>query len=591
MGTVYKRGSKLWIGYMDLTGRQRCVSSGFAVGEETRAKKLLEKIEAKIERERAEGASPDGPLTVRRYAAQWIEARKREGLWSVRDDEARLRIHALPVLGDLVLRDVRPRHFQDLFLDLKSKVGSEKKQLAPATVRHVYGVLHSMFECAVADELIDSNPCVLKKNMLPKKIDKNPVWRAGAIFNREEVIAAIFDARIPEDRRVVYALEFLGGMRFGEVAALRWNHLHKDLKPLGKLVIARSYNTRRRVEKDVKTQRPREMPVHPTLALILSRWWASGWEKTFGRAPNASDLIVPSRSGMNRNSNHMLKRFHEDLERVGLPPRRQHDARRTFISLARADGARGEILEWCTHSPKGDIISLYTTLPWATFCEEVMKLKIEPPPPPPPGLPERAEGGDEPDGELRQGNPNDDEEALPGRSVSPAVKQGEDEIVATESPAVSAAEEPDLLQRYYSDAEALETRSFESGEGGIRTPPRDPKCRETTGISIGTRGLPDRIRPLADVLLRVLLRVEQNSWARERGRQRGSRGHFGGSMWKSSEWGARSSRRRWWGSGNVGAGGARPSWRNTTKSSDNEPVFPSGSPAGGRKGRCFLVYV
>ncbi len=31
-----------------------------------------------------------------------------------------------------------------------------------------------------------------------------------------------------------------------------------------------------------------------------------------------------------------------------------------------------------THGPDGDIVSLYTTLPWATLCEEVAKLKIGP---------------------------------------------------------------------------------------------------------------------------------------------------------------------------------------------------------------------
>ncbi len=31
-----------------------------------------------------------------------------------------------------------------------------------------------------------------------------------------------------------------------------------------------------------------------------------------------------------------------------------------------------------THGSDGDIISLYTTLPWATLCEEVAKLKIGP---------------------------------------------------------------------------------------------------------------------------------------------------------------------------------------------------------------------
>ena len=90
------------------------------------------------------------------------------------------------------------------------------------------------------------------------------------------------------------------------------------------------------------------------------------------------DLIVPSRLGRNRSVNHMLKKFHQDLERIGLRPRRQHDARRTFISLALADGGRKDVLRWITHGPEGgDIIDLYTTLPWHTLCEEVARLKID----------------------------------------------------------------------------------------------------------------------------------------------------------------------------------------------------------------------
>ena len=72
----------------------------------------------------------------------------------------------------------------------------------------------------------------------------------------------------------------------------------------------------------------------------------------------------------------MLRRFHEDLKDVGLRKRRQHDARRTFISIARADGARPDILRWATHGPTGDIVDDYTTLPWPALCEEVAKVRV-----------------------------------------------------------------------------------------------------------------------------------------------------------------------------------------------------------------------
>lgn len=47
------------------------------------------------------------------------------------------------------------------------------------------------------------------------------------------------------------------------------------------------------------------------------------------------------------------------------------------MSLSLADGARKDILRWVTHGPEGDIMDLYTTLPWSALCEEVAKLKIE----------------------------------------------------------------------------------------------------------------------------------------------------------------------------------------------------------------------
>jgi eukaryotic-like serine/threonine-protein kinase len=53
------------------------------------------------------------------------------------------------------------------------------------------------------------------------------------------------------------------------------------------------------------------------------------------------------------------------------------DLRRTFVSLSLADGARKDILRWITHGPTGDIMDLYTTLPWPALCAEVRKLQVD----------------------------------------------------------------------------------------------------------------------------------------------------------------------------------------------------------------------
>ena len=67
----------------------------------------------------------------------------------------------------------------------------------------------------------------------------------------------------------------------------------------------------------------------------------------------------------------------QDCDRIELRRRRQHDLRRSFITLARTDGARRDVLEVITHGPRGNIVDIYTTLPWPLLCEEVAKLRVQ----------------------------------------------------------------------------------------------------------------------------------------------------------------------------------------------------------------------
>jgi integrase len=71
----------------------------------------------------------------------------------------------------------------------------------------------------------------------------------------------------------------------------------------------------------------------------------------------------------------MLKKFHQDLKRLGMRPRRQHDLRRTFVSLCLGDGASKDILRSITHAPEGDVVDDYTTLVWNPLCRKVAKLQ------------------------------------------------------------------------------------------------------------------------------------------------------------------------------------------------------------------------
>jgi integrase len=371
MGSVYKRGGKLWIWYRDATGARRWDPTPFHPGEEARAQALLSETEAQAAAERRFGAEAEGPVTVARFAQRWLAGRA--GLASHQSEVGRFKLHVKRKLGPLLIADVRPRHLIDLVRELR-----EKRDLAPRSIHHVYGLLHVMFRDAVLEELITATPCVLTKAQLGRKEDRDPEWRATAVYTRDELEALISDASIPADRQLLYALAGIGALRFGEIAGLRWRHYDSDARPLGRLVVANSHG-----RKGTKTGVTRELPVHPALAAMLATWKLSGWAALVGRQPLPDDFLLPSsklpESGQPamRNKHTTLEVLHDDLIDLGRLKRRFHDLRRTMITLARADGARPDLLKMVTHGPSGNILDLYTSMPWAPLCEEVAKLKIE----------------------------------------------------------------------------------------------------------------------------------------------------------------------------------------------------------------------
>ncbi|MFT3838963.1 MAG: tyrosine-type recombinase/integrase [Myxococcaceae bacterium] len=370
MGYLYQRGSTLWCGYRDASGRPKQCSTGLRIGQEDAARAQLARLEGGFPAVPTVPSAP--PETVAAYEAQWTTSRMERGVVSADNDSARLRLHAMPQLGHLKLVEVRPRHLRDLVRCLRAK-----GTFAPRTIRHIYGVLHAMFREAVADELVSTNPCVVSPHELPKAVDKDPTWRANAVFTRGELEQLLVDQRLPADRRVLYALLGLAGLRFGEAAALRWRSYDKTTAPLGRLLIASSWATGRQEETSTKTEQPRLVPVHPVLAQVLERWKDETWKETFGRAPEPDDLLIPSRRGRHRSRHHSLARFHEDLQRLLLRRRRQHDLRRTFVSLARANGARADVLASVTHGARSNsVMDMYTSMPWATVCAEVEKLEV-----------------------------------------------------------------------------------------------------------------------------------------------------------------------------------------------------------------------
>lgn len=375
MGSVYPRRRRWWIKFKLPDGKWKPQSTKFRTdvrGDKERARKLLRRIEDRISA--GEDFGEVGFPTVRGYGDPWVGKREQLGLADWKNDGARLRIHVYPRIGPMRIDEVRPRHLADVFFHLRT--GPKKK--APRTIRNIYSTVCALFRDARIDGLIDDTPCILTKYQLGEVIDLDPEWRDTAIYERHELEMLISDPLIPWDRQILYALEGIGALRHGEGAGMCWRHYEPSKRPLGRLMVRRSYD-----HLYTKTKRRRDMPVHPVLAAMLAEWKLSGWPEMMGRPPGPDDLIVPMPASLRislgemRTKDRSFKRLRKDLQALELRHRRGHDLRRTMISLARNNGANKDILAWATHGrSKKSTIDDYTTLEWKTLCDEVAKLTI-----------------------------------------------------------------------------------------------------------------------------------------------------------------------------------------------------------------------
>jgi len=360
VASIYRKSGKLWARLKDASGKWIGKPTPYAPGEEGKAKRFAREAQRILDAQRRGDAAK--PLTVEAFGRAWIKARRELGLVTSTADESRLSNHVFPVIGHKQLTDVRKADVRNIVLELR-----KRGNLAPRTIHNVWTAMQTMFHDAAVEDRITISPCdhALKRGDLPQKADKDPSWRNGAIYTREEVERLISDDRILPDRRVHYALQALAGMRHSEAAGMRWRDYDSEQEPLGCIALP-----------NTKTKVPRRVPVHPVLARLLAAWKLTGWRGVYGRPPKPDDLVVPTRTIERREANYSWAGLQEDLATIGLRARRQHDLRRTFITLARVDGARKDLLEVCTHGPRREIVDVYTSFPWPALCAEVAKLRI-----------------------------------------------------------------------------------------------------------------------------------------------------------------------------------------------------------------------
>src|SRR5712692_1245697 len=133
-----------------------------------------------------------------------------------------LRRYAIPLLGEIPLRDLHPLHLQHLYGRLLEQgAGGYRCQLSASTVLNLHRVLVQSLGWAERFGLLDRSPAKAARPPRPRRAEPKVVDPALA--------SRILHAASGTKLELPVAFALATGMRRGEILGLRWGDLSEDL--------------------------------------------------------------------------------------------------------------------------------------------------------------------------------------------------------------------------------------------------------------------------------------------------------------------------------------------------------------------------
>jgi integrase len=252
------------------------------------------------------------PITLRTYADAWLAGRDLEQ--TTRDHYAQLlRDHVYPAFGSVAVAAITPPAVREWHAKLKASTG-------PTARAHSYGLLRTIMNTAVADELIAANPCRVRGGGSTKRAKR---IKPATLPELEALVDAT-----PERYKLMMLLAAWCALRFGELAELR----RRDVDVRNRVIHVRRGVTRTKGDRIVGNPKSdagkRDVAIPPHLAPALKMHLAQ--HAQIGR----DGLLFPARHGGHLAPATLYRVFYPARDAAGRPDLRFHDLRHTGAVLA-----------------------------------------------------------------------------------------------------------------------------------------------------------------------------------------------------------------------------------------------------------------
>jgi integrase len=268
----------------------------------------------------------------RDYATAWLAGRDLAD--RTREDYAQvLRDHILPAFGALPVTAITPPAVREWHAALKDKTG-------PTMRAHAYGLLRTIMNTAVADEVIGANPCRVRGGGSVRRAKK---IRPASLPELEALVKAL-----PGKYQLMALLACWCGLRFGELAELR----RSDIDVKNAVVHVRRGVVRvpggRKVKGPKSEAGRRDVAIPPHLVPLVKDHLHQYV------LPKRDALVFPAASGGHLAPATLYRVYYPAREKAGRPDLRFHDLRHTGAVLAAATGATlAELMARLGHSTAG----------------------------------------------------------------------------------------------------------------------------------------------------------------------------------------------------------------------------------------------
>jgi integrase len=339
--------------------RQVLVASGLPT------RKDAERVARQKEAERDRGVwADDGGMTVRDFAQDFLQRKQATLRPNTHRRYRSLLAHAVGVVGNVELRNVRLPHGQQV---VNAAVA---KGLGPKSVGDVHRTFHALLADAVREGKIASNP-LAGRRMVSRPKERRP--RLHKLT--DEQVTALLTATDERDwLRTLLVLAATCGLRRSEALALRWGAVDLDA---GKLHVRRALHEvdGELVLMDCKTDESsdRTITLAPSTVAVLRRHRrhqaeqrmlvGAAWCEAPLRddAEPVTDLVLTEGDGTPVRPDQASQRFRRLVRRLRLPPVRLHDLRHYHASTLLSLGTPITVVsERLGHSDPGFTLRVYS---------------------------------------------------------------------------------------------------------------------------------------------------------------------------------------------------------------------------------------